>query len=240
MKIFLNIIIITILIFSIYSYAYTEEEDQGPNVSVTISPTRPLLDTVFTLTMFIDYPVAEEVNIITPMYPEALTVERFIKTPRMTDTGFQTIAEYRFYVNSGGRISLGPFEVTTPIGITVIGPFIFNIQNDAESNITTPRMFWEGAPAQMTAGERVSFTLNAAGWSLQQPPPGFFMPQVPRSVILSQSPITPADRTNGVLLRLTLIPLEAGDFVLPVRVLQYENTRFNIPALRIRITNSVR
>ena len=106
---------------------------------------------------------------------------------------------------------------------------------------TTPEMpvfdaIWEGAPAQMTAGERAVFTLRITGRTGGQlPPEEFFMPEVPPGVILAPLPVSAEERAGGIVLKLNLIPLNA-DFYLPARVLQYENIRFGIPALRIGVS----
>jgi len=86
----------------------------------------------------------------------------------------------------------------------------------------------------LAAGKRITLILR--GWFSPQPQPEFFVPEAPMGVILSAQPITAAERQSGIVMKLLLIPLAPGDFHLPARVLQYENTRFEIPALQIRIT----
>ena len=61
------------------------------------------------------------------------------------------------------------------------------------------------------------------------------MPQVPRGVILSQESLTQQERDAGYVLKLTLIPLTAGEFNLAARNLLQEGVRYRIPALRIII-----
>jgi len=48
--------------------------------------------------------------------------------------------------------------------------------------------------------------------------------------------ITAEERESGIALKFTFIPLKPGDFRLPGRSVQYENIRFEIPALNVRIT----
>ena len=89
----------------------------------------------------------------------------------------------------------------------------------------------------MAAGERAIFTLRVSRGT-EAPPQEFFMPEVPPGAILAALPVTAAERAGGVVIKLNLVPLD-GDFNLPARVLQYENTRFEIPALHIRVSGRV-
>jgi len=112
--------------------------------------------------------------------------------------------------------------------------------HEQEMRILSPRLYWEGAsrsrvPEQIRAGERITLVLRAAFWSSPEPPPAFFMPEVPQNVILAPAQVTSEERYNGIVIKLTLIPLKEGDFILPSRTISYENTRFEIPALTIKI-----
>jgi len=115
-----------------------------------------------------------------------------------------------------------------------------------EQRANTLQLRWEGfVPGSMqplsvwqaTAGERITLILRANNWFLQQPQPSFFMPEVPLEVLLSAAPITVRERETGILIKLILIPLSAGDVTLPARTLLYGNTNFEIPALTIRVLN---
>ena len=111
---------------------------------------------------------------------------------------------------------------------------------EQEQKFITPRLYWEGASRARTAqqiktGERVTLVLRAAGWSSPAPTSAFFMPEVPRDVILASAPVSADERFNGILIKLTLIPLKEGVFNLPARTLQHEKTLFEIPNLTIRI-----
>jgi len=96
------------------------------------------------------------------------------------------------------------------------------------------RLRWEGVQ-QIRTGERSIFTLRANSWNAQRPPSTFFMPTVPQGIILSSQTVTAAERENGILMKLMIIPLTTGNITLPTRVLQYEGIRFEIPALNIRV-----
>ena len=216
-------------------------QDAGPMVSVTISPGRttvpPFIDTdsPFTLIFIIDHPDPEEVDITAPPFPAEISLDRLVKRPRTAEAQTQTVAEFRFLAETSGRIMLNSFTVSTPNGTALTGPFFLNVSAPTRQQpALSPRLFWDGAPAQIAAGQRTILTLRAGSWNAQQPPSSFFTPEPPPGVILSLQPLSAAEREGGVVFKLLLIPLAPGVFNLPARVLQYENIRFEIPPLRIQ------
>ena len=119
---------------------------------------------------------------------------------------------------------------------------ILSAPEEPGQEFITPRLYWEGAsrtrvPLQIKAGDRVTLVLRAAGWSASAPPPAFFMPEVPLDVILASAPVSADERYNGIIIKLTLIPLKEGVFILPARTLQHENILFEIPLLTIKTVN---
>jgi len=106
-----------------------------------------------------------------------------------------------------------------------------------EKRVTTHVLTWEAA-REMTFKDRQTLALRANELVNRLPPPYFFMPKVPQNVILASAPVTAQERSRGIVLKLTLIPLSAGMFTLPAYTLTYdENTRFQIPALNILVKN---
>jgi len=226
-----------LLVFILIVFAITANaQDSGSMVAVTINPEAPLPGMPFNLTFVIDYPFADSVSVIAQPFSSSITVDRISKYPRTFETQTRTVVEYRLISNTSGRIFFNSFSIYTPQGVTETGTFTITIgASPGQQRIITPRLYWEGAPLVITTGERIVLTLRASNWAALQPPPAFFIPEVPAGVILSAQGLTATEREGGVVLKLLLIPLTQGEFVLPVRVLQYENTRFEIPALRIRI-----
>jgi hypothetical protein len=216
-----------------------ETTDAGPKVYASVDPATPVTGKPMTITLLIDYPVPEDVTVIAPSFVGFLTIDRIVKTPRVTETQVFTVVEYRFIPAVSGRIVLESFTVVCPAGITESGSLAVNIRMEGEEPaLLTPRLAWEGAPRQMAAGDRVTLVLRAGGWNSRRPPPEFFMPSVPQGVILALSPLSEQERAGGIAVKLTLIPLNAGDFRLSARTVQHENVRFTIPALNIQITGS--
>lgn len=237
-------VILSLILFLIFlSYGWGQS---GSRVSVTINPDVLIVGEAFTLTFLVDYPVPEDVSLIAPPFSASLTVDRFLRIPRassaISDTGagqIQTSMEFRLIPKTSGRIILNSFSVITPAGITEINAIVLEIRNEKEEQIFTHSLRWEGAALRITAGERVTFSLliQTRNENILSIPPAFFMPEVPKGVILSQSQINIQERERGIVLKLTLIPLSGGEFILPARILQQENVRFEIPELRIFVSN---
>jgi len=211
----------------------------GPLVSVTVSPEVLIPGIPLNLTFVIDYSDPEDVTVIAPPLPSALTMDRIVRYPMMLGTQLRTVVEYRLIPNTGGLITLGSFSIQTPQGITETHSFSLIIQNPVtEQRSAVHRLFWEGNPTgQAAAGDRITLILRAQSWTSGQPPASFFMPEVPHGVILASQNLSAGERAGGVILKLTLIPLAAGDFNLPARTLEYNDVRFEIPALHIRVNN---
>ncbi|MDR0290821.1 MAG: hypothetical protein LBI06_07795 [Treponema sp.] len=151
-----------------------------------------------------------------------------------------TIMEYRFMLNSPGTISFDAFTVVTPHGQITTDPFDLHVlrsQNSAE--ILTYRLVWEGIPLSLKVGESAVFTLRCGGWNAASllPDAGLFLPPVPPGHILESIPLTPAEKSAGIVLKLRLIPLETSPFVIESRRVSY-NANFEIPSLRIAVGRS--
>jgi hypothetical protein len=236
--------ILLTLFLLITSGIFAQNTGIGSAVTVTISPEVLTVGSPFTLTLLVDYPAPEEVSVIMPQLSRSLFLDRYIRVPRVSGTGrTQTSFEFRLISNTSGSITIGQLSVVTPLGTTETESIVLNISGEtAEQRILTLQFRWEGAPRQITTGERITFLLRDTDAHAQNsyPQPAFFMPQVPRGVILSQSPVSAQESQSGVVFKLTLIPLEAGDFNLPAQILQHENVRFEIPPLHIRVIERTR
>ena len=232
------------------------------NVALNINSQNFTLGESFTLTLLIDYPIPENVGIYPPSYEDFLSLDRLLIFPRAeepkqpqttfrvqpptTPPQIQTIAEYTFITTRVGRFTLEAFTVISPTGTKHTFPVTLEVVPRSTS-VTPPtityNLVWEGARSasggvMMTAaaGERVTLTLRSANYRLPQPPPAFFMPQVPQGVILTSLPVTDDERANGIILKLRLIPLAEGEIILPARTLNQQNVRFVIPLLRINVS----
>ena len=224
----------------------------GSRVTLSVDLHDISVGSPFSLSLLVDYEKPEDVNVTAPVYTGILTLDRFLKTPRILgqDRAGQnrtlTNIEYRFIPIQEGEFTLGAFTITTPDGVTVTQPVVLNVQRRTLGpGILNLQLRWEGAPRQIAAGERATFLLHVndprqGSERILYPPPSFFMPQVPRGVLLSQEPLSQQERDAGFVLKLALIPLAAGEFNLTARNLLHDNVRYRIPALRITVTERER
>jgi len=215
------------------------EEDPGPEVITSVDPEIPVTGRTMTISLIIDYPVPEEVNVIAPPFTDSLILDRIVKTPRVTETQVLTVVEYRLIPVRSGRVVLDSFTVVCPAGITESDSLSFNIRGEGDEQlILTPRLSWEEAPRQIAVRDRVTLVLRANGWNSPRPAPEFFMPPVPQGVIIALLPLSEQERAGGIAVKLTLIPLNPGNFRLNSRTVRHENVIFAIPSLNIQITGS--
>jgi len=219
---------------------FSQESRRG--VSVTITPEVIIARSPFTVSIQVDNVNPEDVSIYVPDYHENIILDRYLRFTRGTGSQIQTVTEYRYIVNTAGIITLGEFTVISPRGTVKTETIILDIRIAEDGPIIiTPRLTWENVPRQTAAGERLTLVLRAEDDRPESerdryPPPSFFMPEVPKGVILSSASISSQERENGILLKLTLIPLEPGNFILPARVLRQNDMRFEIPRLNIQVT----
>jgi len=242
-KIFLNAQIVIFFLLIVYGISAQDTNPAGVEVNMTISSQRVNHGDMLTITLIIDYPIPDNIAIYVPSYSDFLSLDRLsvyarnLNTQQATSHTF-TIAEYRFMAVKAGRFTLDSFIVVCPFGTIETRPASIEIIGSVVQTIT-PRIAWEGVSGGIITtapGERITLTLRSENWGSPQPPPAFFMPQVPQGVILSSLPVSSIERTGGIILKMILIPLSEGEIIFPARTLTHNNFRFEIPALRIRVT----
>jgi hypothetical protein len=221
-------ILIFLFIFSTAVYA------QDIDIDVVTYPEIPVVGELWTFTMFVDYPEPSDITVIPPSYNEALSLDRILISPRVTDDNIITVIEYRFIPAKSGNFILEKFTVISPEGAAQTAEFTFNIKaNTEEQKALAIQLDWE-VERSMRQGERVTLTLR--GWDSRLPLPEFFLPSAPPGLILASMPFSERERNSGVTAKFTVIPLETGNIRFDARILQYENITFNIPALQINVS----
>jgi hypothetical protein len=222
-----------------FSLNAQEAEPVNDNAQITVQTffeSAPKAGKPWSLTLIIDYPDPDQVTVAVPPFG-VFTMERSIKSPRLIDDRIQTVVDYRFITNRTGLFILEPFVVVCPSGIKKTEPLHLNITSETpELAPIVLKLTWEGVPLKAEAGERSTISLFSNVQNLQQLPPGFFIPEVPAGLILSSLKLTEQETSNGFYAKFDIIPLD-GNIYLPSRVIQSENTIYEIPALRITVIN---
>jgi len=240
------------------------QRETGPRILVRSLPDRPVAGSTWTLTLFIAHDEPGEVDVLAPHFTGSLLLEQVVKSPRFlnpvtgqfsvnntVNTEIEnnaaslitlerwTAMEYRFVLNNPGTVSFDAFTVITPYGRIKTDPFIVNVlrpQNTVEAR--NYRLAWEGAPSNLQVGENAVFALRINGWDTADAAPEakLFLPPVPPGYILESIPLRPEEKSTGIAVRLRLIPLNMGTFVLEKRRFSHGGNNFEIPALRIPVT----
>jgi hypothetical protein len=238
-----------VLAFLLPALAFGTGEDRPPELRIQTFPDHALVGTPWFLTILVDYPFPDELEIRAPPFPDSLVLDtvrrdlRFIRWP--ADRGGRwTAVEYRFVPAREGTARVGPFEVRGPWGSLTAGPVTVEIWTEENRRRKTPGpVFSWRAPSVLGAGEAAFLDLLVipGEYPLEEPlpDPALFVPAVPPGAILERElPDVPA----GVFLRLRVVPLAPPLFSLPpYQVRQGRQNRdghafFEIPPLRIPVT----
>jgi hypothetical protein len=219
-------------------------------VEVTTYPESPVVNNTWTLSLIVDYPFPDDVSVIEPQFNTRFFLERIIKYSKTLGTKVQTVFEYSFTLSVSGIFRIEPFTVVCQDSITKTIPFNLYVRPVNEKQaLPVLRLSWEINPEQnlflsaadsykMTAGEHAFLILRINNLNSlsepEYPPQEFFSPEVPQGAILALSPLSTEERTEGIMLKLKLIPLK-GDFRISAKTLQHGNFIFEVPPLFIRV-----
>jgi len=233
------ILLIILLLINPIQASAEDNDSEAFEVIMETSQKTPATGIPWTLTLLVNYPSPDDVDITAPLFPGILFQERLIKIPKIKGEQVWTSFEYKFIPTGRGRVIIEPFTITCPLGIIETEPVILTIISTEEEKTITPKIVWENAPARMVQGEKAAIAIRVTNWDKRLPGQEFFMPEVPQGVILELSQLEEKERNNGLAIRLTLVPLIAGNFLLPARTLYHENVIFEIPPLQINIAGFI-
>ena len=234
------------------------QEEEQPLVLIRSVPERPVSGSTWTLTLLIAHDEPDEVNVLAPPFTGSLFLDHVLKGPRLVNpstgqpiTGAMedygsalehwTAMEYRFILNNPGTVSLDGFTVITPRGQTRTAPVSLTVlRPQGADQKQRYQLAWENIPPGLAAGESADIGLRVSGPEAGFPLPeqSFFLPPVPPGYILDALPLSYQDKSAGIALRLRLIPLEAGVFMLEKRQITTGDIIFEIPALRIPVNRT--
>jgi hypothetical protein len=218
--------------------AFGAGEDGLPELLVRSFPDHAVVGAPWLLTILVDHPLPEEIDIRMPPLPAILTLDtvrrdlRFIRWP--ADMGKRwTAVEYRFIPLGGGTARIGPFEIRGPWGSLTTGPVMVEVwtEENRREEKSGPVFSWRG-PSELVAGEAALFDLVVTGGESPLPDPSLFMPEIPPGAILEREP---SDVPAGSFLRLRVVPLAPPLFSLPSYRVRHGHADFTVPPLRIPV-----
>ncbi|GHV55397.1 hypothetical protein AGMMS49579_18150 [Spirochaetia bacterium] len=246
--------LIFLMIFGLFLFGplLSAQDFSSPRVLVQSSPESPTEGSSWTITILVDHPLPLEVQVRLPPLPPELSLERMSSEPRLIQKpageaegvaatlGIDerwTAVEYQFSLLGAGQVVLEPFEVTLPDGHILTAPITLTVQGIPVTEFS-PQPGWKNPPSVLRVGEAAELILTLSGWESQRalPESRLFLPKTPPGAIFEQAPIIEGDREQGILLRINVIPLGEGFFVLPQTLVAFEEFTLNVPALRIPVT----
>ena len=206
---------------------------------------------MLTLTLLVEHNEPDEVNVVAPRFADGISLEFILKGPRVVipDADRWTAIEYCFTTTDGGTITFEPFSIITPIGQKKTAPFNIIVQKPGNSDNGNTvketalfRMLWENVPANLKVGENAIITLRVNGWKNNSvlPESGSFLPPVPMGHIVESLPVSENEKTKGIALKLRIIPLQTGVLTMQYRRLTIENAIYEVPVLRIPVSQAVK
>ncbi|WP_245534784.1 hypothetical protein [Treponema primitia] len=209
---------------------------------VETSPERPLLDGSWRVSILVDHPNPDEVNVSPPDLPSSITFAQVRKETRLIRTTPEegtrwTLVEFLFVPQRTGTISLGAFEVSIPgkrVFTRALRTYVVTQEGGREEY--HPRLSWESYPPSIKIGESVELTLRIIDWdpdkTLAHPA---FQETAPADALLEELPLSKADLDQGLVLRLRLTPLEGTRVSLDPFSLRFNTLSLEAPAISIRL-----
>jgi len=220
---------------------------QEPRVLIQTAPDTFVEGSMMTLTLLVAHDNPDQVNVLAPPFTDGIILDVMLKGPRSVNWDFErwTAIEFRFTLTGRGTVAFDPFTIITPFGRTQTDPFSIVVQRQPGSGtgeITRFRLSWENAPANLKIGETAIIALRVNGWKSggALPASGLFLPPVPLGHILESLPLSENEKSNGIALKLRVIPLQAGALTIENRRLTIENAVYEMPALRIPVSRAAR
>jgi hypothetical protein len=233
-------------LFLILSLLSTVIYAQQPRVRIQTTPDRPVEGSPLTLTLLVDYSNPDEVNVLVPRFTDDILLDFMLKGPRIIeDSEKWTAIEFRFSQISHGTITFEPFTVITPKGQSRTAAFVIDVQKlsaDTAVQKTFFRLSWENVPANLKIGETSIITLRVNGWknNFVLPESDLFLPPIPMGYIIESLPLSEKEKSEGIALKLRVIPLYIGVLTIANQRLTTENAIYEVPVLKIPVNRAIR
>jgi hypothetical protein len=211
---------------------------------IETAPEIPVQGMAWTLTVLVNHPYPQQIEVRHPNVPPSLSLERIridARTVRGRDGINErwTAAEFLFIPQAAGNLTVGPFQIIGQGKRTFTAETTRTIRPSAAANPSNrPSFVWEAVPQRLKIGEQGEFTLRMRNRDPRKPMPEvqLYGEGLPLNAILEEVAPSQAERNRGIALRIRLIPLEGHEVSLNSRYLPYEGYALQVPAVRIPVS----
>jgi hypothetical protein len=218
----------------------SEQPEERLAIEVLLSPAQPVLNIRWSVTILAEYPYPANITVRQPIFPDALMLEEMRTEPYVNqERGGRrwTSISFIFTPQSAEDITLEPFEIIAPGKHAATEPINARIlRADPLAKKYSPSLVWDTPKMPFKIGEATELTLRLLDWNPAKPrPKNLFRFEVPEQTILEEQPLTGADISRNVALRLTLIPLSGSEIAIPRARFQEEGVNLEIPRLNLKV-----
>ena len=217
-----------------------EEELQPIELRVETNPDNPTVGNPWSVTILVNHPRPDEVNVETPDFPASLALERIRTDTRTISSGAGgpierwTRVEFLFIPRRAETVRLASFEVRIGRRRALTDAMNVRVQGDTTARYD-PRFRWVASPAGIRLGETAEITLELANWDpARRVPVDFFRGRAPVNAILEETSPERID-TGAYRYRIVLIPLDGPSVRLQAFSFFTETYTLNVPEINLAI-----
>jgi len=228
-----------ILVFFLPSFFRLGElrADEGEALEVLIetSPANPVVNSLWSVYVLVKHPSPREVSVEPPRFPSSLALERVRAEARTTAQGERwTRVEFLFTPLRAETITLGPFDVKTPLGRALSAAVNVTIREETARRRYEPRFRWQSRPPSLSTGKEGELLLELVNWDpMKTIPQGFFQGKAPTNAILEES--MPFEEGGVYLYTISIIPLENSAVKIGPISFRYDIYALTIPEITVPV-----
>ena len=212
------------------------EEGEIPEVRIETFPVNPTVNNPWSIFVLVRHPNPLEVNVKPPNFPPSLVLERVRADTRfIVDDERWTRVEFRFVSLREGELTLGPFEVETPVGKVSVSGIRVRFGVETVRQRYQPRFRWLTPLPAFYSGEKAVIFLELTNWDPnRQIPERFFLGRAPLNAIVEEG--LPLAMGGGVFrYPISIIPLEENRVAVEAFTVNYDIYRLAIPGIVLSV-----
>jgi len=212
------------------------DEGEALEVLIEMSPANPVVNSLWSVYVLVKHPSPREVSVEPPRFPSSLALERVRAEARTTAQGeLWTRVEFLFTPLRADTVTLGPFDVKTPLGRALSAAIDVNIwEETVVRRRYEPRFRWQGRAPSVSTGKKGELLLELINWDpLKTIPQGFFQGKAPANAILEES--MPSEEGGVYRYTISIIPLENSPVKIGPISFRYDIYALTIPEITVPV-----